>query len=396
MAALPAIAFTGCALVVYSYVLYPVLLLALASVFQALKDIGFFFLKTERRAARPAMDALPHVAVLIAAFNEQRHVIARVRNLLELDYPPDRLTIHVGSDGSKDATASLLESIRDPRVHVTCWSENRGKASVLNDLVQMSRADILVFSDANTHFRPDAVTRLVGHFADPAVGGVSGELRLASRGTDNQDGLFWRVEQALKFLESRIGGSLGANGAIYAIRRELWRPLAPDTICDDFVVGMRVASARRRFLYEPSAVAEEEIPDTIGEEVDRRRRIGIGNYQSLFRNPEFLLATPWIVKFTYLSHKVLRWASPHLLILSFAAAALLALRGDPFWAAVTVAAAAITALLATVYAISGRRGGTPALLRVPVFLFALNWALLAASWKFATGHHKGSWSRSGR
>ena len=131
------------------------------------------------------------------------------------------------------------------------FAQNRGKASVLNDLVAGAQEDIVVFSDANTFFAPDVLKKLVRHFDNPAVGGVSGELRLRHGGGDNQDSLYWRLEQLLKFFESRIGGLLGANGAIYGIRRALWQPMPADTICDDFHVAMQVAAGGHRLVYEP-------------------------------------------------------------------------------------------------------------------------------------------------
>jgi cellulose synthase/poly-beta-1,6-N-acetylglucosamine synthase-like glycosyltransferase len=395
-AALVAITLGGAGLVVYSYVLYPVVLLLLAAAAQLAEDLRFSLAKSDRRAGRGAMPDLPEVAVLIAAFNEERHVLSRVHNLLALDYPAGRLKVYVGSDGSTDSTPALLRAIQDPRVHALIAPQNRGKASVLNDLVALSHEPILVFSDANTVFRPDALRRLLPHFHDAGVGGVSGELRLKSSRGDNQDSAFWRMEQALKFFESRIGGLLGANGAIYAIRRELWQPLEADTICDDFVVGMRVAVAHKRLVYEPGAIAEEETPDTMGEEVDRRIRIGVGNLQSLLRNRAFLTRTPLAVRFTYVSHKVLRWVAPHLLILSSAALVALAMTNGGAWVRVAWVVAALGCIPMIAYAVFGRRGGTPRLLRAPTFLFALNWALLVASWRYATGRYQGSWQRSAR
>src|SRR5690606_32634509 len=161
--------------------------------------------------------------------------------------------------------------------------------------------------DANTFFDREALRHLVMHFDDPQIGGVSGELRLNRSGGDNQDGVYWRIEQFLKLRESRIGGLLGANGAIYAIRRSLWQPLAADTICDDFCVAMNVAAAGRTLVYEPAAFAREDTPDSITEEFRRRVRIGIGNFQALFRHPEYLLRTSMGTRFAYFSHKVLRW-----------------------------------------------------------------------------------------
>jgi cellulose synthase/poly-beta-1,6-N-acetylglucosamine synthase-like glycosyltransferase len=342
--------------------------------------------------------------VIIAAHNEERYVASRLQNLLSQDYPLEKLRIYIGSDGSSDRTAEILRAASHASLHGFVFDQNRGKASVLNDLVARSSEPLLVFSDANTLFETGALRRLVARLQDPDVGCVTGELRLLGSGGSNQDGLYWRIEQLLKFFESRIGASLGANGAIYAIRRDMWQPLAPDTICDDFCVAMNVAAQRRRSVYEPSAWAEEQAPPTIGAEYTRRVRIGIGNFQALVRHPEYLLHTSWATRFTYLSHKVLRWIAPHLVMLGMAVATLLWLRtgaaGSQGWRALVLAQGAALSLAALLYLISGIRARVgkrlPRILALPAFLFALNFAFLVASWRAASGNYSASWRRTAR
>jgi cellulose synthase/poly-beta-1,6-N-acetylglucosamine synthase-like glycosyltransferase len=235
----------------------------------------------------------------------------------------------------------------------------------------------------------------VAGFADPGVGGVSGELRLMGTGGDNQDSLYWRIEQFLKFFEARLGALLGANGAIYAIRRTLWKPLAPDTICDDFCVAMNVAAAPARLRYEPRAWAEEDTPERIDEEFKRRVRIGIGNFQALMRHPEYLLRTSMATRFAYLSHKVLRWIAPHLLIVAFVASAVLAI-DSAGWRWATLAQALSYGGAAALLWATNRGMRLPRLLKLVAFLFALNWAFLVASWRYARGSYGGSWQRTSR
>lgn len=379
--------------VFYSYALYPLVLACIAGFVQTVRDGRYVFRKHERRAQREF--ELPAVAIVISAYNEERHIGPRIENLLALDYPAHLLQIYIGSDGSQDRTGAILAAVSDTRVHAFAFEHNRGKASVLNDLVARTDAPILVFSDANTYFERDALRPLVTHFADPGVGAVNGELRLKGAAGDNQDSLYWRVEQFLKFFEARIGGLLGANGAIYAIRRELWQPLEPDTICDDFCVAMNVAAAGHRLVYEPAAWAEEDTPDAIGEEYKRRVRIGIGNFQALFRHPEYLWRTSVGTAFAYVSHKVLRWIAPHLLVLGLAASLALALDSRA-WLAFALLQVAGYLAAAVLYGLSGRGHALPGLLRIPAFLFALNWAFLVASYRYATGRYSGSWRRTSR
>jgi cellulose synthase/poly-beta-1,6-N-acetylglucosamine synthase-like glycosyltransferase len=398
----------GCpAALIYSYLIYPLLLFALAGLYQAIGDALFVMARIDRRQAMSAgceEASLPKVAVVISAYNEERHIAARLHNLLSQDYPADKLAIYVASDGSTDRTAELIRAVRDTRLYVVVFDHNRGKASVLNDLVARASAQVLVFSDANTLFGAASLRRLVARLNDPKVGCVIGELRLRSSGGNNQDGLYWRVEQALKFFESRIGGSLGANGAVYAIRRETWTPLAGDTICDDFCVAMNVAAQRWRTVYEPAAWAEEETPADIGAEYARRVRIGTGNYQALVRHPEYLLRTSWATRFAYLSHKVLRWLGPHLFILGMAAGTLLWWRqgvaASQYLPTLVVAQAAALCIAAILYVVSELRARAgkrlPGILAIPAFLFALNLAFLVASWRAARGDYSGSWRRTAR
>lgn len=394
MTALAFLALACIGLVVYSYVLYPFVLALVAGWVQLVRDARYVLGKQDRRKrAEPV--AWPSVAVVISAYNEQRHLRERIDNLLALDYPPELLRCHIGSDGSRDGTAAILHACADARIRASVFDVNRGKASVLNDLVGRAESDILLFSDANTFFRADALKRLVKHFDDPAVGGVSGELRLRGTGGDNQDSLYWRVEQFLKFFEGRIGGLLGANGAIYAIRRHLWKPLRPDTICDDFCVAMNVSAAGHRLVYEPTAIAEEDTPEAIAEEYNRRVRIGIGNFQALMRHPEYITRTSWGTAFAYLSHKVLRWVAPHLLLAALLASFLLGIRSEGWllFASLQLGAYVFAAWL---YRRSQRGEGMPSLLRIAAFLYALNWAFLVASWRFVRGDFRGSWARSER
>ncbi|MGL4573198.1 MAG: glycosyltransferase family 2 protein, partial [Burkholderiaceae bacterium] len=338
---------------------------------------------------------LPTVAVIISAFNEERFLQRRIDNILACDYPHELLQVYIGSDGSSDGTNAILQAQTDPRIHAHAFTANRGKASVLNDLVSRANAQVLVFSDANTFFEPDALLQLTKHFQDPAVGGVSGELRLFTAAGDNQDSLYWRVEQLLKFFEGRIGGLLGANGAIYAIRAHLWKPLAPDTICDDFCVAMNVAAARQRLVYDPNAIAHEETPESIGEEYHRRVRIGIGNFQALLRYPEYLTRTTWATKFTYLSHKAIRWVTPHLVLVALIASALLAI-GSQAWLAFTAVVLSGLALGYVTFRLSRQGTRLPGLLRLVAFFYALNEAFLLASWKYLRGDFRGSWRRTAR
>lgn len=368
-------------LLAYTYALYPALARIVA----------------ERcKAAVPALPVppTPEVAVVIAAYNEEKHIGDRIRNLLDQDYPAQRLTVMVGSDGSTDGTVRVATAAGGDRVTIVNFGQNRGKASVLNDLVGRATQEVVVFSDANTRFERDTVRQLVAGFADPGVGAVCGELLLApSADSRNEDHRYWSLERRLKAAESAFGGLLGANGGVYAIRRSLFRPLAPDTICDDFVIVMNVAVAGSRVRYEPRALAHEETPDDMQSEFRRRVRIGIGNYQSLFRHPAFLTRTRWARRWAYVSHKVLRWLTPHLLALMLVASFMAASR--PPYALLFAAQLAAYAGTGLVYATARTVAWPPAIRGVALF-FVLNAAFAVAFVRFLRGNYSGGWRRTAR
>lgn len=371
-------------LILHSYVLYPLLAWL----------IGRTTAASMQNPAALSEERLPSVAVVVAAHNEEQHVDARLRNLLALDYPADRLAVYIGSDGSSDRTGPIAQAHASDRVHVIAYPFRRGKASVLNDLVAAVGEDIVVFTDANTVFSRGALRSLVRHFADATVGAVSGELKLKEPTVgDNQDSHYWRLETAIKIGESRIGGLLGANGGIYAIRRSLYSNLPADTIIDDFTIVMNVAVRGWRTVFDAQAVAYEDVPPGIDAEFRRRVRIGTGNYQAFFRYPEYWWRSSNVRRFTYVSHKVLRWFTPHLLIVAFFASAMLL--ANSFYRAVFVAQLTGHVFLGSAMLLR-RRVVLPRAINLPLFLFALNLAFLIGFWRFASGNISGQWHRTER
>lgn len=378
-----AILFWACVgLVLLSYAVYPLFVLVAGRLVRAVPP------------PRQEDGDLPAVAVVVAACNEQRHIDERIRNLLSHDYPADRLTIFVGSDGSTDRTVEIAQAHAGERVKVFGFPVRRGKASVLNDLLGMVTQPVVVFSDANTFFEPGAVRALVRNFADPTVGAVNGELRLFKVGQgDNADGAYWRIETALKQGESGLCGVLGANGGIYAIRRELYRPLPADTIIDDFTVAMTVAALGWRTIFEPGAVAREQVPPGIDDEFRRRIRIGTGNYQALFRHPEYWSHAGWGRRAAYFSHKLLRWFTPHLLVVALLASVVLA--ADPFYRMLFWLQLAGYGLCGLALLLR-RHVALPGPLRLPLLVFTLNLAFLIGFWRYVSGEASGLWHRTER
>jgi len=313
------------------------------------------------RAAGPGSRP-PGISIVIAARNEGPRLPARIRNLLDLDYPSRQRQIIVASDGSTDDTVEQLAPFGDA-LEVVNLSPG-GKASALNAAVARARHPIIVFADARQVFAADALRQLVAPFADPAVGAVTGELLLdcesalfSNRRSDADRrrghaaqpgaaaierriqpdrrrsvtstiadgvGVYWRYEKELRRLESAIWSTLGATGAIYAMRRALWRPLPPDTLLDDVLAPMRVVLAGYRVVFNDAARAFDRAAIDADAESRRKVRTLAGNYQILRLEPRLLL--PWRnpVWWQYLSHKVGRLLVPYAWLAAFAANVVLA------------------------------------------------------------------------
>jgi cellulose synthase/poly-beta-1,6-N-acetylglucosamine synthase-like glycosyltransferase len=296
------LAIVSLALAVWSYVVYPPFVLALS----------------RRAASRPA--AAPSrlsVEVVLSAANEESVIADRVRNLLDQSVAASyRVTL--GCDGSTDRTAEVARKAGDSRLTILEFRERRGKATVLNDLVAASESALLVFTDANTRFEEGAVERLTSVFADSQVGAACGRLILDAGETESA---FWDRETRLKEAEGRLGVCLGANGAIYAARREEIEPLPADSAMDDFLIPLHVARRGRKVVFVGDAMAREEGPGEVRDEMGRRFRIGVGAGQVLRR--ETWLFAFWrhpMLTFAFLSRKFSRWIAPVAALAAVAAA----------------------------------------------------------------------------
>ena len=287
------------ATVFYAYAGYPILIFVLS--------------RFARRRAAPAQ-SFPTVSLLIAAHNEQDVIEERIKNALATDYPVEKLQIVIASDGSTDETNEIVR--RFEQVELLDHPHRRGKAATLNAAIPHLTGDIIVFSDANTNFETRAIQSLGRRFSDPTIAAVVGRLVLTDPATGrNADGLYWRYETFIKKCEARLGALLGANGAIYAIRRSHYVPIPEQTIVDDFVAPLLTKlTTGCRIIYEPDAIAHEESAPDLASEFRRRARIGAGDLQALQILWPLLHPRHGWTAFAFFSHKILRWFTPFLLI----------------------------------------------------------------------------------
>jgi cellulose synthase/poly-beta-1,6-N-acetylglucosamine synthase-like glycosyltransferase len=257
------------AYVLYVYAGFPLLVLLRARVARKPYRLG---------------EQTPSATVLIAARNEEAVIRSRIENLLSLDYPPEALDVVVASDGSDDATNDIVHAYEGARVRLLALPRV-GKPEALNAAVGAATGEILVFSDANSIFRPDAIRRLVEPFADPAVGGVAGnQVYLPAEGGDSSvvgEHQYWDFDRVLKRAESDAGSVSGATGAIYAIRRPLFTTLRADVNNDDLLNSLGVVAQGHRLVFAPEAVAFEHAADATKATFDRRVRVMVGGFRCL-------------------------------------------------------------------------------------------------------------------
>lgn len=377
-------------LILYTYLVYPFLLAMLAGLYQAWTDLQFAARRKNRRR-RPPAEHWSSVSLVIAACNEEAVIAEKMRNCGELDYPSEKLEILVGCDGCTDATAELARAANLGNAVIHEYRERSGKSPVVDRLVKEARGEIVVFSDANTMLDKYSLRSLVRHFADPQVGCVCGELRLLSpEGGPRTESLYWRYETALRFLESRLNLNLGANGAIYAIRRELFSPLEKQP-ADDFLLPMRIRDAGYRQIYDPEAIAYEEALASVQHEFRRRIRNLSGTLPALMATLHMLSPTAGRVAFSYWSHKVLRWVAPFAMVLAFLAAAVLS-PNSPFYLGCVVMGFGMALLAFVGYRLESRQVHR-SIFSIPYYFLSMNLALILAFVRFLRGGHRVAWDR---
>ena len=346
-------------LAVYPYLVYPALLVVLRRVMP----------RPPRKAAIE-----PTVSLLVAAYNEEDVIAAKIENSLALDYPAERLETVVASDGSSDATNAIAARYADgKRVRLIAFPANRGKLAALNEVIPQLSGEIVVFSDASSMLTPESIRVLVSSFADPEVGAVSGSYLVrnpARAALGKQEDFYWRFETALKAAEGELNSTLGAHGALYAIRRDLYPFPERGVINDDFVIPLRIVARGYRAVYEPDAVAVEEAHEMEG--FRRRVRITSGNIQQLSELPRLLLPLRAMPLFFFISHKAMRLLVPPAMIACFIAN--LFLLNSPFYRVLFAGQVAFYALALGGAAFALR----PRLLRLPYYFSMVNAALIVA------------------
>ena len=363
-------------LVLYVYLGYPLLVFALGRAFS--------------RGVRKSPHT-PSVSVLISAYNEAAHIHATIRNKLDLRYPNDRLEIIAISDGSTDGTDQIIQDFRSPQVRYVRQERRQGKTAALNRATLEARGEILVFSDANSHYDPDALAHLVANFADPSVGYATGQLRYGRpvpSAINEGCSLYMRYENALRIAETRLGSIIGVNGGIDAVRRDLYRPMRADEL-PDFALPLRVVEQGKRVVFDSHALSSEDALHVAHDEYRMRCRVArraiatLHDYRHLLNPFRF-----GIYAVQLFSHKVLRYNIWVCLCLMFLSSVLLA-PGSAFYANL-LAVQLMFYVLAVLGYIVPPSASSRRLLTIPLYFCLTNLASANASWAFLTGRPSAS------
>jgi len=308
--------------VLYTYVLYPILLW----LFVRIKQSNGKYRRGDSKEnkieyhSKSSTDQhlesdLPTVTIIIAVYNGESYLHSKIQSLLSQNYPQDKLSIIFSSDGSNDNTINILESYSE--IELIRGQSRQGKATALNRAVVNTDSDIIVFTDVRQRLSGDAVLQLVKRLDDAAVGAVSGELLLesSSDNSSHQLGLYWEYEKFIRKHESKLHSVPGVTGALYAIRRIDYPLLNENTLLDDFEVPISIIRKGKRVVFEENAIAYDKVSDSIGVERQRKIRTLMGNYQSFSRNRWLFLPIANPIFWQFISHKFFRLLVPYFLII---------------------------------------------------------------------------------
>lgn len=339
------------------------------------------------------LSVLPTVSIVIAAYNEAKTISEKLDNLVSLDYPEDKLEIVIASDGSTDGTESIVERYKDRGVKLLVLPRS-GKAVALNTAVAAASGEILVFSDANSIYKSDAIQELVKPFADPGIGGVAGNQiykRNTVAGSSGEgERAYWNFDRMLKQFQGKAGNTLAATGAIYAIRRSLFRPI-PDGVSDDFVTSTSVIAQGYRLVFSPEAVAYEPVASTSTAEFGRKVRVIVRSWRAFIFMKELL--NPFRHGFyavQLFSHKILRYLVVIPLIVLFLVSPFL-WKVSLFYQLATIMQIMFYACAGAGYFLDRTRSGPMKLLTIPFYFCMVNIASLVAIVKVLSGSQIKHW-----
>lgn len=376
------------ALLAWTYLIYPAAVIMAAN----LK-------KRHTLPSAVALESLPSVTVVMSLHNEKEVAEKKIRSMLASEYPAEKLDFIIGSDGSDDGTGAVISAMAatNPNIQIIINAERKGKAAMLNELVSGAKGDILVVTDANVMFTPSVIRKLAEGFADSRTGLCDATVHPFSAddtGITRQEIMYSRFETALKRAEGLLWGAMpGPYGGCYAVRRSLFPRLPENTLVDDLLVGLSVLKENYRAFNIPDAVVFEDTQPDMIEQYRRRTRIAAGSFQNLFRFGLCISERAGAL-FAFLSHKIMRWLTPLLLVLFFMTTVILS--GSSYFYFCLTAFQLIFIILSVIDIMLDRRGKKLFIQRYVTQFLLMNAALATGFVKAVRGIESGIWEPTKR
>jgi poly-beta-1,6-N-acetyl-D-glucosamine synthase len=378
-------------LVFYTYIGYGILLYLIVKIKKTFFRKG---IKNEK------IDFQPHIALIIAAFNEEDFIETKIKNTLEVEYPREKLDIIFITDGSNDRTPEIVK--RHPEIRLLHQPQRQGKAAAMNRAIQTVSAPYVIFCDANTLLNKECISEIAKHYADPGVGGVAGEkviLRSAdSKASTAGEGIYWKYESFLKKLDAELYSVVGAAGELFSVKRELYEPIQEGTIIEDFVLSLRICVKGYVIRYEPNAYAMETGSASMKDEQTRKLRISAGAFQALGMLKELFNVYKFpLLSFQFISHRVLRWTlCPLSLVLLLLSNVILVIGSAEFFYLILFIGQMVFYLLAIIGWLFANRNIRIKALYVPYYFFFMNLSVFLGFKRFIQKKQTVLWEKASR
>jgi biofilm PGA synthesis N-glycosyltransferase PgaC len=364
----------------------------------------FILIKIKRAiAGKPVLPEavnLPTCTLIVAAYNEEAFIEQKIQNTLELIYPDNKLKFIFVTDGSTDATADIVSKY--PQIKHLHSDARMGKMAAVHRAKDVVDTDIIVFTDANTFLNTEAMINICRHYADPKVGAVAGEKRVATTEAADAtagEGFYWKYESKLKTWDSELYSVVGAAGELFSVRTELYQPVPSNAIIDDFMISMLIAQKGYKIVYEPEAYASETASEDVKEELKRKIRIAAGGLQSIIWLKSLLLPVKLpLLSFQYISHRVLRWTIvPFLMVLVLILNIWIVCRGDSGFIYQLILFGQIAFYgMSILGRIMMARQIKVKIFFIPYYFSMMNYAVIRGIFRYLSGNQSAIWEKAKR
>ncbi len=357
------------------------------------------FFKGKRSIRFDVKDTLPSCTLIVAAYNEEDFIEAKIKNTLALNYPKEKISFLFVTDGSTDKTAEIIS--RYPAIKLMDSAGRHGKIAAVQRAVGTVTTETIVFTDANTFLNANAVIKLCRHYADPKVGAVAGEKRVHVDGKSDAtagEGFYWKYESKLKIWDSELNSVVGAAGELYSVKTALYESVHPDSIIDDFMISMLIAKKGYRIVYEPEAYATETSSANIKEELKRKIRIAAGGLQSILWMKSLLLPFKQpLLSFQYISHRVLRWTVvPFLMVAALILNILIVFQTHVLVYMLILFAQVVFYILGLLGWLMEKQQIKIKALFIPYYFGVMNYAVIAGIFRYLFGGQSAAWEKAKR